>query len=298
MVTSPQGTVTLRIGRGPPRLPRMRLQEMLEWSARLAGCEEVPADSQVYIEADRDVRRLLVGVDIGVSELLYAQHAGFDAVLAHHPVGDRAVADFARVVHRQFDQMTAEGVPAEAAEQAIAARLAGRHRAEHMSNVNRTVDTARLIGLPLANIHLAADIIGRQAVVDLLTARDRPGATVGDAIGWFSEFPEMRAALHGPEAWIGTPGAALGRWTVAMAGGTNGGHPVFREYYRVGVATIFCMHIAEGDLVRLREEAPGHANLVVTGHMATDSIGLNRVIVGLEERGVTVTRTSGILAAG
>ena len=275
----------------------MRLQEMLEWSARLAGCDEVPADSQVYIEADREVARLLVGVDIGVPELLYAQQAGFDAVLAHHPVGDRAVADFARVVRRQYDQMTAEGVPAEAAERAIAARLAGRHRAEHMSNVNRTVDTARLIGMPLANIHLAADILGRQAVVDLLTAHDRPGATIADAIAWFSEFPEMRSALHGPEAWIGEPDAALGRWTVAMAGGTNGGHPVFREYYRAGVDTIFCMHIAERDLLRLREEAPAQANLVVTGHMATDSVGLNQVIAGLERQGISVTRTSGILAA-
>ncbi|GAC1338057.1 MAG: hypothetical protein NVSMB29_03280 [Candidatus Dormibacteria bacterium] len=273
----------------------MRLQEMLEWSARLAGCDAVPADSQVYIEADRDVEKLLVGVDIGIPELLYARQAGFDAVLEHHPVGNRAVLDFPRVVRRQFDQMTAEGVPAEAAERAIAARLAGRHRAEHMSNVNRTVDTARLVGVPLANVHLAADIIGRQVVVDLLAAHDHAEATLADALGWFSEIPEMRAALHGPEAWIGEAEAALGRWTVAMAGGTNGGHPVFREYYRAGVDTIFCMHIAEGDLLRLREEAPAHANLVVTGHMATDSVGLNRVIAGLEEQGVAVTRTSGIL---
>ncbi|MFN2451737.1 MAG: hypothetical protein ABR541_05230 [Candidatus Dormibacteria bacterium] len=273
----------------------MRLQDMLEWSAQLAGCAEIPADSQVYIEAEGDIERLLVGVDIGVPELLYAQQAGFDAVLAHHPVGDRAVADFGLVVRRQFDQMTAEGVPAEAAERAIAARLAGRHRAEHMSNVNRTVDTARLIGMPLANIHLAADILGRQAVVDLLLARDSTGATVADALSWFDDLPEMRAALHRPEAWVGEPASPLGRWTVAMAGGTNGGHPVFREYYRAGVDTIFCMHIAEGDLLRLREEAPANANLVVTGHMATDSVGLNRVIAGLEQRGIAVTRTSGIL---
>ncbi len=273
----------------------MRLQELLEWSAGLAGCSEVPADSQVYVEAERDVERLLVGVDIGVAELLYAQQAGFDAVLAHHPIGDRAVADFEQVVRRQLDQLRAEGVPSEAAERAVAARIAGRHRAEHMSNVNRTVDTARLIGLPLANVHLAADILGRQAVVDLLEAHDRPGVTVADAVGWFDEFPEMRAAIHGPEAWIGEPGSPLGRWTVAMAGGTNGGHPVFREYYRAGVDTIFCMHIAEGDLLRLREEAPANANLVVTGHMATDSVGLNQLIAGLEERGISVTRTSGIL---
>jgi hypothetical protein len=30
--------------------------------------------------------------------------------------------------------------------------------------------------------------------------------------------------------------------------------------------------------------------------MATDSIGINRVIAGLEDQGVEVTRTSGIIA--
>jgi hypothetical protein len=81
-----------------------------------------------------------------------------------------------------------------------------------------------------------------------------------------------------------------------MAGGTNGGYPVFREYYRAGVDTVLAMHIAEDDLQRLRAEAPAGANLVVTGHMATDSIGINRVIEGMEEQGIEVTRTSGIIA--
>jgi len=94
----------------------MRLREILEWSAQLAGCDSVPADSQVYLEAHDDVRRVLFGVDIGLGELLYAREAGFDAVIAHHPVGDRAQIDFSRVVWRQVDQMTAEGIPRDVAE--------------------------------------------------------------------------------------------------------------------------------------------------------------------------------------
>jgi len=274
----------------------MRLQEILEWSAHLAGCDEVPADSQVYIESDHDVRRILFGVDIDVGELLYARDAGYDAVIAHHPVGDRARTDFARVVWRQVDQMMAEGVPRTDAESAVAARLDAPHRAVHMGNVNRVVDTARLIGLPLASIHLACDIISRQAIIDRLQERAAPSSTVRDGISWIEEFPEMEAGHTRPEAWLGDESAGLGRYTVAMAGGTNGGHPVFREYFRAGVDTIFAMHIAEDDLRRLRDDplSEGRA-LVVTGHMSTDSIGINRVIKGLEERGISVTRTSGIV---
>jgi hypothetical protein len=164
-----------------------------------------------------------------------------------------------------------------------------------MSNYNRVVDVARLIGVPLGNIHLACDILGRDAIVELLRARDRDGATVADAIGWLGEFSEMEAALTRPEAWIGDVDQPLGRWTVAMAGGTNGGYDVFREYWRAGVDTILAMHIAEDDLGRLSAEALDGKALIVTGHMATDSIGINRVIGALEADGVTVTRTSGVI---
>ncbi|TMB92525.1 MAG: hypothetical protein E6J45_02055 [Chloroflexi bacterium] len=275
----------------------MRLRDILEWSAELAGHDGVPPDSQVYIESPGEVRRVLFGVDIDVGELLYARDAGFDAVLAHHPVGDRAHLDLAQVVRRQVPQMVAEGVPGDVAEAAVAQRLERPQRALHVANVNRVVDTARLVGVPLANVHLACDIIGRQVIVDLLAARASTASRVGDAIDWLEELPEMIGGYTRPEAWVGSAGLPLGRYTVAMAGGISGGHPAFREYFRAGVDTIFAMHIPEEDLARLRDDplAKGRT-LVVTGHMSTDSIGINRVIAGLEERGIAVTRTSGVIA--
>jgi hypothetical protein len=178
----------------------------------------------------------------------------------------------------------------------VASRLDRIHRSDHMGNYNRIVDTARLIGMPFCNVHLACDIIGRQEIVDMLRSRADEQTRIGDVIEWLLEFPEMEAALTRPEPWIGDPSARLGRWVVAMAGGTNGGHPVFREYYRAGVDTVLAMHIPEEDIHKLRAEAPANANLLITGHMATDSIGINRVIDGMEAEGIAVTRTSGIIA--
>ncbi len=274
----------------------MRLGELLTWSARLAGCDEVPADSQVYVEADADVHRVLFGVDIDSTELLWAQQQGYDAVVAHHPVGEHARMDFAKVVHRQVEMMVAEGIDRGVAEEAVASRLDRIHRADHMSNYNRIVDTARLIGMPFCNVHLACDIIGRQEIVDMLAERAGESTRVGDVIEWLLEFPEMEAAMTRPETWIGEPSKPLGRYVVAMAGGTNGGYPVFREYFKAGVDTILAMHIAEEDFHKLRAEAPANGTLLITGHMATDSIGINRVIEGMEEQGIEVTRTSGIIA--
>jgi hypothetical protein len=274
----------------------MRLKDILAWSAELAGCREIPADSQVYIESDHDVRRVLFGVDIDTTELLFARDAGYDAVIAHHPVGDAARMGIEKVVRRQVDQMVAEGIPADVAEAAVTERLGVPHRHMHSTNVNRVVDTAKLIGVPLANIHLPCDILGRAAVKRVLDERDSPHASVGDAISWLGELPEMRGAFTRPEVWVGDEANRLGRYTVAMAGGLNGGHPAMREYFRVGIDTAFAMHFDDDDLRRLQADplAKGRS-LVITGHMSTDSIGINRVIAGLEERGIEVTRTSGIV---
>src|ERR1700732_5289411 len=164
--------------------PAVRLQEILEWSADLAGCDAVPADSMVYVESAADVRRVLFGVDIGLGEILFARDAGFEAVIAHRPPGARASLDLAAVVWRQVDQMVAEGIARDVAEAAVAQRLHRPHRAVHMAKVHPVVDTARLIGLPLANLHLACDIIGKQAIVDVLAQRSSSDARVGDAIAW------------------------------------------------------------------------------------------------------------------
>jgi putative NIF3 family GTP cyclohydrolase 1 type 2 len=276
----------------------MNLQQILEWSARLAGCEAVPADSQVYVEATSDVHRVLFGVDMGVAELLFAREAGFDAVIAHHPAGDRARIDMPLVVRRQVEQMVAEGIDRADAEAAVAERLDAPHRAMHAANLNQVIDTARLIGLPFANIHLACDIISRQALIDCLQSHRDDSSTVGDAITWLDGFPEIANGLTRPEAWLGSPGSRLGRFTVAIAGGYNGGYPAFSRYFRAGIDTIFTMHVLDPDLMRLREDPVSDGrSLVVTGHMATDSIGINRVIAGLQERDIEVVRTSGIVAA-
>ena len=275
----------------------MNLQGVLDLAASLAGCSRPPADSAVYVEARADVRRVLFGVDTTLAEVTWAQQNGFDAVIAHHPLGGSARTRFPEVVQRQVEQMTAEGVDRETAQHAVTARLESLHRGVHMANVNALVDSARLVGMPLCNVHLACDIIGRDAIIAVLRENARDDATVADAISWLTgRFSEYGTSHAQPQAWVGAAESRLGRWTVAMAGGTNGGFPVFRQYFAAGVDTILAMHIGETDLQQLRGVATETQTLIVTGHMPTDSIGINVLIRALEERGVEVVRTSGVVA--
>jgi hypothetical protein len=269
--------------------------EIMAVALAQAGLDEVPADSGVHI-AGAGLKRALFGVDLEIGELLYAREAGFDVVVAHHPVGDGgASVQFTDVMWLQVEQMTDEGIAEPLARAALAERVATVHRRRHMLNPNRVLDTARLIGLPLLNIHLPPDIVTRRFLKDLLAEKVDPGMSIGALLEVLSEVPEMQHSLVKPECWIGDPDNPVGRAIVAIAGGTNGGYPVFRTYYAAGVKTILAMHIDEADFLRLRAEVPGDCNFVVTGHMPSDSIGINRLIWGVEDRGLECTRTSGII---
>jgi hypothetical protein len=81
---------------------------------------------------------------------------------------------------------------------------------------------------------------------------------------------------------------------VAIGGYTNGGVEVLRAYFDAGVGTVLMMHFPDGDLREAREQKlPG--NLVVTGHMASDSIGINFFLDELQRLGLSITRAGGIV---
>ncbi|WP_157055808.1 hypothetical protein [Clostridium sp. DMHC 10] len=49
------------------------------------------------------------------------------------------------------------------------------------------------------------------------------------------------------------------------------------------------------DDIRMEVEEQNIGNIIEAGHMASDSIGINRIIDKLEEGGVKVVKTSGII---
>ena len=260
----------------------------------LAGCSETPSDSQVYF--DGEVRRVFVGIDVDVSELLLARDLGVDGVIAHHPIGSRARLGLPEVIERHEAQMRVAGIPEPLAHEMMLARQRPVAHGLHTTNYDRVVDAARQLKMPMMNIHLAADIIGRRFFTEFVNrVVDGETTTVGGLIRELKTIPEMEASLVQPELWLGSPDNPVGRWVVQMAAGTNGGAPVFRTYYEHGYDTILAMHIDERDLRELEQlQRPG-ANLVITGHMPSDSIGMNRVISALEQQGVEVIAGSGVI---
>jgi len=274
----------------------MRLTEIMTIANQLAGCDRTPPDSQVYV--DGDVHRVLFGIDVDVGELLLAKTLGLDGVIAHHPVGGQARLGLPLVMEEHQTQMEAEGIPRDVARSAMLARRRPVEKTLQHGNHDRVADAARKLGIPLMNIHLAADRIGRGIFIEFVRRAVAEGATTaGRLVTALQTLPEMRASLVKPQLWLGEPENPVGRWIVQMAAGTNGGPAVFRTYYEHGLTTIVAMHFEERDLRELERLGRPELNLIITGHMPSDSVGINRVITAIEARGVEVISGSGVIRA-
>ena len=274
----------------------MTTTEIMALAMELAGMsgEPVPGDSAIYHPADR-IKDVLVGVDVGPAELLLARDLGVDAAIAHHPMGGDAKLRFHEVLWRHADQMVASGVPAETAHQ-IVAPWAERQRIEaSMRNVDHAPSIARLLNLGYMNIHTPLDEIGRRRMAEAVTeAGERLRAQ--DLAAYLTErFDEFRNALTRIEVRLGDPERPIGKTVVSHGAGTNGGYRVAEAYFDHGVDTVIYIHCSPDDVTRLKETYGDRKTLIVTGHIASDSLGIHPFVGALKERGVTVRTFSGIV---
>ena len=84
-------------------------------------------------DPEREIKRILAGIDIGVGEVLLAERLAdrgkpVDLLLSHHPAG-WALAQLYKVMPLQEDFMAAYGIPINLAEGVLADRIQEVRRA-------------------------------------------------------------------------------------------------------------------------------------------------------------------------
>lgn len=248
-------------------------------------------------EEDRDVRKVLFGIDITPGEILIADRLRdkglmVDGVIGHHPLG-HARGIFPEVMHVQEQMYESFGVPINVAEDILAPRIKEVMRAVHAGNFDQTVDAARLLDVPLMCLHSPCDHLGQRFVQSYLDKK-RP-EKVSDIIDLLMDLPEYDLAAKRnnlPEVQVGDKGRRAGKIMVKFAGGTAGPKEMYDALSKAGVGTVVCMHIPDNHIEEARK---AHVTVLVTGHMASDSIGINLLSDRLEEKGVRVEPFSGLL---
>ncbi len=251
----------------------------------------------LYGDPETLVRRVLAGVDMEVGELLLADRLrergrSIDLVITHHPEG-KALASLHEVMHLQEDVLARLGVPINIAEGILASRISEVKRGLLPLNHNRAVDAARILDIPFMCLHTTADNLVHDFLQKYLDER-RP-ETLKDLLKTLKEVPEYKEAVSlnaGPTIVIGSPERRAGKIVVDMTGGTGGSEDAYARLANAGVGTLVVMHISE----KHRKEAEtNHVQVVVAGHMASDSLGLNLFLDELARHGIETVPCAGLL---
>ncbi|NLT94938.1 MAG: NGG1p interacting factor NIF3 [Clostridia bacterium] len=251
----------------------------------------------LYGAQDREVKTILAGIDIETGEILLADRlrekgTDIDLVLSHHPEG-KALAGLYEVMELQEDMLYNLGVPINVAQGILSSRISEVHRSLLPLNHNRTVDAARILDIPLLCAHTPADNQVQLFLENLFKAKEP--RYVGDIIKILLEIPEYEAAAHlgvGPKIIAGSEKKKAGKIFVDMTGGTSGSEKSYEKLADAGIGTIVSMHM--GDKHK-KEAEKHHINVIIAGHMASDSLGMNLILDELENKGLKIITCSGLV---
>ena len=256
------------------------------------------SDSRILFtpKPNQPVKRMFAGIDADEGELLLADRLGhIDLVMSHHPKGI-ALADLPEVMNVQIEIMHQAGVPIHVAENLLSPRIAEVNRGVLPINDHKPVDIARLLGIAYMSTHTFTDNLVADFFGKLIKKNQQKLRYVSDVMAMLMDIPEYQIAKQqksGPCLYAGNPKRRAGRIACTeMTGGTNGAKEMFIELSRAGVGTVIGMHMREQHR-KLAEEH--HLNVVIAGHISSDSVGMNLMLDAIEQKGVEVIPVGGLI---
>lgn len=261
----------------------------------LEALENPYLDSRILnIIKDEEIKKVLVGIDIEPSEILMAKEVGgVDLVIGHHPLG-KGLAHLADVMDLQCDVLNFYGVPINIAEGVLRERIDEVARGVNRLNHQRTVDAAEILKFNLINVHTPADNLAAHFLKDLVE-REKP-ERLEELITILREVPEYREAIKigaGPKIFAGSPERRCGKICLSeITGGTEPTPRIYEKMAQSGIGTVVGMHMEEESK---KEAEAANINVVIAGHMSSDSLGMNLFLDELEKRGIEIVPCSGLI---
>jgi hypothetical protein len=234
---------------------------------------------------DTNIKTLMVGIDMEMAEIILADRLNekgeaIDLVMAHHPEGV-AWAKFYDVMRLQVAMLKNLGIAADVAEEMLKERMGEVERSVAPANHLRSVDVARLLDMPYMCVHTPADNHVASYLQKLFDGKTPE--KLSQVLGMLKAIPEYFDGMKknsGPRILIGEPKKKAGKIYVDMTGGTEGPKKVFGRLSQAGVGTIVAMHLSEEHFKHAKGE---HINVVIAGHIASDTLGLNLLLDEVEK---------------
>lgn len=255
------------------------------------------SDSRILVESKKtkNIRKVLVGIDIEGDELLLADKLGVDLVIGHHPRG-KCLANLHDVMNLQAEVLALYGVPINVAEGLMKVRISEVARGISPINHNRAVDIARLLDLNFMCLHTVCDNLVATYLKKEIDKRVKDLIYVEDIVKFLKSIPEYQEAEKmgvGPRLFAGSEENRAGRIALTeITGGTEGSPKIYEKMAQAGIGTIIGMHMSEE---HKKEADAAHINALIAGHISSDSIGVNLFLDELEKRGIEIIPCSGLI---
>jgi hypothetical protein len=253
-------------------------------------------DSRILnIAKDKEIKKVLVGIDIEPAEILMAKEiGGVDLIISHHPLG-KGLAHLSDVMELQCDVLNYYGVPINVAEGLMKERISEVARGMNRYNHQRTVDAAKILEFNLICLHTATDNLSAKFLKEKIEKEDSL-MRLEDLINLLREIPEYQEATQigaGPKIYVGDKERRCGKIAVTeVTGGTEGSPKIYEKMAIAGIGTIIGMHMEEE---HKKEAEAANVNVVIAGHISSDSLGINLFLDELAKRGIEIIPCSGLI---
>jgi len=270
----------------------MTTKKLMDIALKEANLKEMPDDCGIMVEG-KNIKKVLMGVDMDTAELMLAKELGYDCVVSHHPRNTNV--NMLNLLNSHVMRLEALGTPRNKGQKLLAERKEELNYNQHVSNSRRSESAAKLLNMPFMCVHTPADIISEAIVQEFLDKKFKGNleTTVGEVADALEEITEYKNSARKPVIRVGSKESYAGKIYVLMSGLTGPGEKILKEYFEAGVGTLVLMHIPEKDAKKVKEQGIG--NVIVAGHMSSDSLGMNKIAEKWRANGVEVTMMSGVI---
>jgi hypothetical protein len=262
-------------------------------------------DTRILLgDTKTEIKCAIIGIDMDASEVLLADRLrekgeSIDLIWSHHPEGVARNYLF-DVMWMQADILHKYGVPINVAEGILDPRIQEVRRALLPSNSFRSIDAAKLLDFSFMCTHTVADNHVTDFLQNLFDT-EKP-ETVGKCLDLLESIPEykdqkrlgmgMIVLAKSKASETNLKKITAGKVFIDMTGGTGGSKEAFEKLTQTTeIGTIVGMHIREECLKMAKDN---HVNVIIAGHMASDTLGMNLLLDKILKKGdFKIITTSG-----
>ena len=254
------------------------------------------SDTRILIDKpEKKIKKILTGIDIETAEVLLAkQLKNIDLIISHHPTGKALADGLEDVMNLQADVLHKYGIPINIAEKLLEKRISEVSRSINPANHFQAVQTAKLLNFGWMTAHTVCDNMVAKFLEQYIQ-KSKP-ETLKDILESLLKIPEYKQAKKmgfGPRLFTGDPKNRCGKIVITeITGGTEGSKEIYEKMAQAGIGTTIAMHQSEEHKKAAKK---AHINVIIAGHISSDSIGMNLFLDELEKKGIEIIPCSGLI---